>query len=124
MCAPLLVSYGAVVITIGELQVNVIDCVAISPTAPLISVVLFTKIVVLYRGFVADTAALVCFSVSGTVVPHAACSVAFTLAAAVSLRKSKVTVEFSKPFTNFDAVSPIAVTFNSSNDLEIDALVQ
>ena len=57
---------------IGELQVNVIDCVAISPTAPLISVVLFTKIVVLYNGLVADVAALVCFSVSGTVVPHAA----------------------------------------------------
>jgi hypothetical protein len=113
-----------VVITIGELQVNVIDCVAISPTAPLISVVLFTKIVVLYRGLVADVAALVCFSVSGTVVPHAACSVAFTFAAAVSLRKSKVIVLASKPFTNLCAVSPIAVTSSSSNALEIEALVQ
>jgi hypothetical protein len=95
-----LVFYQVVVITIGELQVNVIDCVAMSPTAPLISVVLFTKIVVLYRGFVAETAALVCLSVSGTVVPHAAWSVAFTFAAAVSLRKSSVIVLDSKPLTN------------------------
>jgi hypothetical protein len=92
--------YQVVVITIGELQVNVIDCVAMSATAPLISVVLLTRIVVLYSGLVADTAALVCFSVIGTVVPHAACNVAFTFAAAVSLRKSSVIVEASKPFTN------------------------
>jgi len=76
-----------------------------SATAPLISVVLFTKIVVLYRGLVADTAALVCLSVSGTVVPQAACKVAFTFAAAVSLKKSSVIVLASKPLTNLCAVS-------------------
>jgi hypothetical protein len=69
---PFVCCYGAVVITIGELQVNVMLCVAMSPTAPLMSVVLFTKIVVENKGFVADTAALVAFNVSGTVVPHAA----------------------------------------------------
>jgi hypothetical protein len=70
LLAPILF-YQLVVITIGELQVNVIDCVAMSATAPLISVVLLTRIVVLYNGLVADTTALVCFSVIGTVVPHA-----------------------------------------------------
>ena len=38
-----------------------------SATAPLISVVLFTKTVVLYSGLVADVAALVCFRVRVTV---------------------------------------------------------
>jgi hypothetical protein len=76
-----------------------------SATAPLMSVVLLTKIVVLYRGLSTPTAALVCFSVSGTVVPHAARSVAFTFAAAVSLRKSKVIVLASRPLTNLWFVS-------------------
>ena len=68
-------------------------------------------------------AALVCLSVRGTVVPQAACSVALTLAAAVSLRKSSVIVEFSRPLTNFSAVSPIAVTESSVNCRLIVALV-
>jgi len=75
--APFLYSQ-LVVITIGELQVNVMLCVDSSATAPLMSVVLLTKTVVLYSGLVADVAALVCFNVSGTVVPQAACKVART----------------------------------------------
>jgi hypothetical protein len=92
-------------------------------TSPLISVVLFTKIVVLYSGLVADTAALVCFSVIGTVVPHAACRVAFTFAAAVSDRKSNWMVLDSSPLTNLWFVSDIAVTSSSSKVLLIVALV-
>jgi hypothetical protein len=94
-----------------------------SPTAPLMSVVLFTKIVVENKGLVAETAALVCFSVIGTVVPQAACNVAFTFAAAVSLKKSRDIVLVSKPFVNFLLESPMAVTSSSSNTRLIVALV-
>ncbi|MGB4725710.1 MAG: hypothetical protein WBH12_10515, partial [Sediminibacterium sp.] len=95
--------YQVVVITIGELHVKVMLCVDSSATVPLMSVVLLTKIVVLYSGLVVETAALVCFRVSGTVVPQAACSVARTAPApeaASSFRKSKVIVLASKPLTN------------------------
>ena len=78
------------------------------------SVVLFTKIVVLYRGLVAEVAALVCLSVIGTVVPQAACNVALTLAAAVSLKKSNVIVLASKPFTNLCAVSNLLPPLRAS----------
>ena len=108
MLAPFLCCYGAVVITIGELQVKVRLCILSEATSPLISCVLFTKTVVLYKGLVVDTAALVCFSVSGTVVPQAACKVARTEPApdaASSFRKSKVIVLASKPLTNLCAVS-------------------
>ena len=104
MLAPFLF-YQLVVITIGELQVKVMDWVPILETSPLMSVVLFTKTVVLKSGLVAEVAALVCFSVKATVVPQAACNVALTLAAAVSLRKSKVIVLASRPLTNLCAVS-------------------
>jgi hypothetical protein len=46
-------------------------CVEMLATSPFMSVVLFTKIVVWYSGFAADTASLVCLRVSGTVVPQA-----------------------------------------------------
>ena len=108
MLAPFPFYYGAVVITIGELQVKVKLCILSSATAPLMSVVLFTKTVVLYSGLVVETAALVCFSVKGTVVPQAACRVARTEPAPVaasSFRKSKVIVLASKPLTNLCAVS-------------------
>ena len=126
MLAPFLYSYGVVVITIGELQVKVRLCTLSSETAPLISVVLFTKTVVLYKGLVVDTTALVCFSVSGTVVPQAACKVARTEPdpeAASSFKKSKVIVLASRPLTNLCAVSPIAVTSSSSKVREMLALV-
>jgi hypothetical protein len=87
------------------------------------SVVLLTKIVVENKGLVADVTALVCFSVIGTVVPHAAWSVAFTLAAAVSDRKSSEIVEVSKPLTYFRLESPIDVISNSSKTRLIVALV-
>ena len=102
MLAPFLFYY-AVVITIGELQVKDKLWVLSSATEPLMSVVLFTKTVVEYSGLVVDTAALVCFSVSGTVVPQAACKVARTEPApdaASSFRKSKVIVLASRPLTN------------------------
>jgi hypothetical protein len=101
--APFLFYYGAVVITIGELQVKDRLCILSLATSPLMSVVLFTKTVVEYSGLVVDTAALVCFSVSGTVVPQAACKVARTEPApdaASSFRKSKVIVLASRPLTN------------------------
>jgi hypothetical protein len=44
--APFLIGYTVVSTTIGELQVKVIDWVLMSPTAPLMSVVLFTSTVV------------------------------------------------------------------------------
>jgi hypothetical protein len=97
-----------------------------SPVAPLMSVVLFTKIVVLYKGLSGPTAALVCFIVIGTVVPQAACNVALTAPApeaALSFRKSSVIVEVSKPFVNFLLESPIAVTSSSSKTRLIVALV-
>ena len=103
MLAPFLFSYGAVVITIGELQVNVIDWVPMLETSPLMSVVLFTKTVVLYKGLVVDVAALVCFNVIGTVVPQADCKAVRTEPAPdaeSSFRKSKVMVLASKPLTN------------------------
>jgi hypothetical protein len=84
-----------------ELAVNVIDCVPMSPTAPLMSVVLLTSNETVYRGLVAETTVpFVCRNTAVTVVPHAACSVANTFVAAVSFRKSIVTVDDSKPFTN------------------------
>ena len=88
------------VITITDWQVNVIDWVATSAVAPFMSCVLFTNTVVENSGFVAEVTALVCFSVRATVEPQAACRVAFTLAEAASLRKSKVIVLASKPLTN------------------------
>ena len=102
MLAPFLFYY-AVVITIGELQVKDKLWVLSSATEPLMSVVLFTKTVVEYSGLVVETAPLVCFSVSGTVVPQAACKVARTEPApdaASSFRKSKVIVLASRPLTN------------------------
>jgi hypothetical protein len=106
--APFLFSYGAVVITIGELQVNVIDWVPMLETSPEMSVVLFTKTVVLYKGLVDETTALVCFSVRGTVVPQADCKAVRTEPAPdaeSSFRKSRVIVLASRPLTNLCAVS-------------------
>ena len=89
-----------------ELAVNVIDCVPMSPTAPLMSVVLLTSNETVYRGFVADTAVpFSCRNTHVTVVPHAACSVANTFADAVSFRKSIVTDDASKPLPNERAAS-------------------
>ena len=90
---------------IGELHVKVIDWLDMSAGLPFISCVLFTSTVVLNKGLVAEVIALVCLSVKATVVPQAACSVALTLLAAVSFKKSSVIVLASRPFTNLCAVS-------------------
>jgi hypothetical protein len=67
--------------------------------------VLFNKTVVLYSGLVALVAPLVCFRVSATVVPQAACKVCNTFEVAVSFRKSSVIVLASKPFTRNTSAS-------------------
>jgi hypothetical protein len=51
------------------LQVNVMLCDEISPTAPFTFCRLLTKTVVEYEGLSADTAALDCLITTGTVVP-------------------------------------------------------
>lgn len=89
-------------------------CELMSAGLPFISCVLFTSTVVLNKGLVAEVTALVCLSVRVTVVPHAACSVALTLDAAVSFRKSKVIVLASKPFTNLCAVSNLLPPYRAS----------
>ncbi len=99
----------------AEFSVKVMSCVPISPTAPLIGVRLFTRISNVYNGLVADTAGtLACTIFTATVVPNAALSVCNTFDVAVSFSKETVRVPDSKPLTNLCAVSPIAVTSNSS----------